>query len=340
MDQNLSVRRPQIPTQGTNARSQGPSLLKLIQLLKNTVEEMGPIRPDTEKRVESVPLTRPDRVWGKAIHFLSSPPTQHRLSSRVQNSTATSVCCLKILLPSTRNHLNNPNTIKMHSQTLLLSLAGVAAANLAGHHMAVRRELEARQTDDSFSACAEAMMSLVTDMPTPPAALTELSVTDPCSVTIPPSLESAYSSYMSEVSSWNAEHADEYSSALALCPDLPTITDSGDIAECTDSAGNSGSPTAGSSSDSDSGDAEETDSGSTSGSGSATRTGSGASAGATSTSGSSSGSGSGSSGSSNNNNNNNSNGGSSGKPSAAHRETGFVGAAVALAGFIGVVALL
>jgi cobalamin biosynthesis Mg chelatase CobN len=225
----------------------------------------------------------------------------------------------------------------MHSQTLLLSLAGVAAAQMPGH-MAVRRQLEARQTDDAgMSACAEAIAAVVTNMPTPPAALTEFAMsiteTDPCSVTVPASLSSVYESYGSALSSWSAEYADDYSSALAQCPDFATLTEGSGIdgPTCTDagSSGNSGSGSAEPTDSSDSEDAEETGSGS--GSGSATRTGS--SSGSSSTSGSNSGSGS--SGSSNNNNN-----GGTGKKNAAHRETGFAGAAVALASFLGVVALL
>jgi cobalamin biosynthesis protein CobT len=232
----------------------------------------------------------------------------------------------------------------MHSQPLLLGLAGVAAAQMPGH-MAVRRQLEARQTDDAgLSACAEAIASVVTGMPTAPAALTEFAMTmtetDPCRVTVPASLSSVYESYGSALASWSAEHADEYSSALAQCPDFATLTEGSGIdgPTCTDAgdSGNSGSPEPTGSSDDDG--AEETGSGS--GSGSATRTGS--SSGSSSTSGSNSGSGSsgGSSNNNSNNNNNDNNNGANGKKNAAHRETGFAGAAIALAGFLGVVALL
>ncbi|KAK4103398.1 hypothetical protein N658DRAFT_484351 [Parathielavia hyrcaniae] len=205
----------------------------------------------------------------------------------------------------------------MHSQTLLLSLAGVAAAG----HIQVRRDVVARQTDVDMSECAEAVMSLITDLPPVPTEFAEMTWMA-CTMTVPPALESVYSSYMSEYSSWHAENGDAFSSAMAMCPELPGVD--ADDTECTETAGdNAGGPTG--SPDSDSGDAEETGSGSESDMAAPTGTGTAAEAGASATSTAGSGSA----------------GGSGSGTSGAHRDMGIVGgAAVALAGFLGVIALL
>lgn len=221
----------------------------------------------------------------------------------------------------------------MLSQTLLIALAGTAAA-MAPRPDIVKRALEARQTDEAgMSACLDAMQSLITAMPTPPPAVDITG--DPCTFTVPKSLESAYSSYQSAITSWYTAHSSQWSSALAQCPDSDAFTSDLDSASsCTavNNSGNSGSNGDSGSKTTDSSDSQETGSSSGSGSGASSRSSSGASPTATGGS-NSSGSGSGSSSGSGNGN------GNAGK-NAAHRDTGLAGAAVAIAGVLGAVALL
>ncbi|KAL2020431.1 hypothetical protein VTK56DRAFT_8397 [Thermocarpiscus australiensis] len=209
----------------------------------------------------------------------------------------------------------------MHSHTLLLALAAAASAKLVPADIAARRDVAPRQTDgagDDFgfgggsggsgTACADTIMSLVTAMPTPAPQLTSFfaaqTVTDACSFSIPDSLSPAFNSYTSEYSSWMADHGDDFSSALSQCPEYSSLYDGGaSLPSCTQGGSDSGGNNGGD---------KTTDA---------------AGSGAT---GSSSGSGNG-----------NGNGsGSSSSGNAAPRETGFVGAAVAAAGFLGVVAAL
>lgn len=223
----------------------------------------------------------------------------------------------------------------MLSQTLLVALAGVASANMVvpSPHV-VKRAIEARQTDEAgMSACLSAMAALITDMPTAAPAVTDFFVTatgDPCSLSVPPSLKSAYSSYESAVHSWYTAHSVQWSSALAQCPDSDAFTSDLSGSSCTADSGNSGSNGGGSGSKTtDSSDSQETGSGS--GSGSKTSSGAGSAA---ATGGSGNGNGSG------NNNNNNGNGNGNAGKNAGHRDTGLAGAAVAIAGVLGAVALL
>jgi len=224
----------------------------------------------------------------------------------------------------------------MLSQTLLVALAGVASANMVvpSPHV-VKRAIEARQTDEAgMSACLSAMAALITDMPTAAPAVTDFFVTatgDPCSLSVPPSLKSAYSSYESAVHSWYTAHSVQWSSALAQCPDSDAFTSDLSGSSCTAAdSGNSGSNGGGSGSKTtDSSDSQETGSGS--GSGSKTSSGAGSAA---ATGGSGNGNGSG------NNNNNNGNGNGNAGKNAGHRDTGLAGAAVAIAGVLGAVALL
>jgi hypothetical protein len=231
----------------------------------------------------------------------------------------------------------------MISQPVLLAaLAGTAAAVAVAptpsHHIGllptpvVRREVEARQTD---AACLAAISDVYEDMPTPPSQVVDFfmsqTVTDLsafCEVTPPPSVESAMSSYVNDVSSWFNDVSDDFASALDKCPDLSSIYNS-----LTDQVG--AIPTCGSGSGGSGG------SGSGSGSGSGA-TGTGGSSGAQQTGGSNSGSGFNSAGSNSNGNNNNNNNNNNGdrRNAAAPRQVGLVGAGVALAGFlIGIIAL-
>ncbi|KAL2126650.1 hypothetical protein VTI74DRAFT_471 [Chaetomium olivicolor] len=170
-------------------------------------------------------------------------------------------------------------------------------------------------------------MSVYSSMPTPPPAVQNFLMTntqtDPCKLTMPPNVDSVYSSYLNAVSSWYNKNSDAWSSALSQCPaGYVTNTEVVEGHACTQGSGNSGNGGAKTTS------AEQTkETGSSSGSGSGSSSGSGSGSGS-----GSSGSGSGSGSSNNNNNNNNNN--NPGK-NAGHRETGFIGAAVALAGFLG-----
>ena len=169
----------------------------------------------------------------------------------------------------------------MQPQTILLALAGTAAANLVPLPAdAVKHAIKARQTDlDSANACLDAMNSVLTGMPTVgpdfakwAASQTE---TDACKVTVPASLSSVFSSHQSAASSFWAANSAAVSKALSLCPgDVASMTDSLTIPTC-EAGGSSSGP-------------------------------------------------------SNNN----------GGKNAANRQTGLAGTAVALAGFLGVVALL
>ncbi|KAJ4292880.1 hypothetical protein N0V88_005540 [Collariella sp. IMI 366227] len=209
----------------------------------------------------------------------------------------------------------------MLSQSLLLALAGTAAAyyELVPGGLAMKRDLMPRETDTPSDECLEAVQAVITLMPTSPTELNEFYATmsdggdaDPCKITYPPPVESAFSSYMSEISSWWGENSDEFSAALSKCPEgQSTEYDLQAVLTCDGSengAGGAGAATT------TSADKPAETGGSTGG----TDSGSG-------------------SGNDNNNNNNNNNGGDK---NAAHRETGFMGAAVALAGVLGAVIAL
>lgn len=233
---------------------------------------------------------------------------------------------------------DQPKPSKMLSQTLLLTLAGAATAsvNLAPvHREAVRREILARQTDEAgASACLDAMMSIATELPPPPAEYGNFIVTqtetDPCSITLPSTLEASMSSYVSVVSSWFSASSDHWSSAMSQCPDLATLTDDIDLPECTGKTDSGNTGSGGSSMTTDSPGSQETGSSSDSDSDSgSSSTGITKGNGPTATTG-------------NGNSNGTITGGNSGptETGAGHRETAFTGAAIAIAGFLGVVALL
>ncbi|KXX77999.1 hypothetical protein MMYC01_205166 [Madurella mycetomatis] len=215
----------------------------------------------------------------------------------------------------------------MISQSLLLAaLAATAAAtgpmNLHPAHQAVKRFVEARQTDGS-EACTAALMSIATDMPTPPSEIMSFAMTatetDPCSITLPPNVESAISSYAQEAQSWFSENESEFSSVMEDCPDVASIYSSASAAlesaalpTCDGGSGNNGGSDSGSSNDDNNDDSNNNGDDNTGGD-------------------------------DNEGGNDNSNSNDSGNEddeSAGARPTGFVGAAIAVAGFLGVVAVL
>jgi hypothetical protein len=174
----------------------------------------------------------------------------------------------------------------MQPQTILLALAGTAAANFVPLPAdAVKHAIKARQTDlDSANACMDAMESFLTKMPTADPSFIKWAAsqteTDACKVTVPASLSSALSSHQRAASSFWAANSAAFNKALSACPgDAASMTESFTVPTC--AAGSSG-------------------------------------------------------GGSSNSNSNNNNGGKN----AASRQTGLAGTAVALAGFLCVVALL
>jgi hypothetical protein len=133
----------------------------------------------------------------------------------------------------------------MLSQNILIALAGAAAVH------ALPNNMQARDETEDMMACASAMQTAYKGMPTPPPALMSFYVTqtqtDPCSMTLPASLQSAYSSMQSAAASWFEANGDAVSSAMEKCPDMASLTNDIQLPTCTD-AGNSGNTSGGSSS--------------------------------------------------------------------------------------------
>ena len=125
----------------------------------------------------------------------------------------------------------------MQIKTLLFALGAACAAAInedAFIHPEVRRALglEPRQTfgggalPDIPASCTTALLGLVGSLPTPPPRLASAILGDnrnPCSVTVPSSLSSSYSSYESEVKSWYSESSDDVSSAFSKCTALSSL---------------------------------------------------------------------------------------------------------------------
>ena len=222
----------------------------------------------------------------------------------------------------------------MLSQTLLLTLASTALAALAPGHLNAVRQLQARQTDGTGAgdavACATAIASIATTLPTPGPEIVSFVATytdDMCSFTVPASLSSAFKSYEGAFSSWLTANAPKLSSAIEQCPQYSTLYDGLSDASCTGATGNSGSGgsqttgASGSESTASSGSssvAPVVSSGSNIGSGSGSGSGSGAGNGTATTAATA----------------------TSTSKNAGQRETGLAGAALAFAGFLGVVAAL
>jgi hypothetical protein len=137
----------------------------------------------------------------------------------------------------------------MFAKTALLAvLVGSVAARhglLYPGALAVERDLEARQTN--AAACAEAEASIYQGLPTPPPAIVSYeathTATDPCSVTVPASLSSDFSSYESAVASWFAAHSSQIESVMSQCPQFSTPATAGSGCS-TSAAGGSGATAA------------------------------------------------------------------------------------------------
>jgi hypothetical protein len=200
----------------------------------------------------------------------------------------------------------------LHKATILGLAAAASASFVNPAHVAAN--LVARQTDASdATACISALGELITLLPTPPPeiiewALSNTAATDPCSVSIPDSIAPAVSSYQSVAISFLSAESAKISSLVSACPDASTVLGAIDQVTLTCDAG--ASKTTGST--------EATPTG-----GSATKSGSGSGSQTTGTGTAAGGSRS-----------------SSTQTAGGARETGFVGAAIAAVGFLGVVAAL
>ncbi|KAK4169916.1 hypothetical protein QBC43DRAFT_365532 [Cladorrhinum sp. PSN259] len=241
----------------------------------------------------------------------------------------------------------------MHPSSILLLAAATAATANLNHalvpaHLAAKRAIDARQTefDDSdlpapteVSACLSTLTAVLKDVPTPPAAIVSFAVTqtetDPCSVSIPNSLTSAYSSYSSALQSWFSTKSDSLTNALKVCPGYEDLVSSYEAPTCA-TAG----PSKGGSGGGKGGSDDTTTTVTTAASVPANTTKAGG-AGATTTPAASSGSGSSGSGQqqqggSNNNNSNN----NTPAQGAASSLNGLTAATVLMAGVLGVAAVL
>lgn len=148
----------------------------------------------------------------------------------------------------------------MFAQSLLLALAAATAVTANHHaplhpgHLAAKRELSARQTqtDDDTSAatsCLDGLMSIYSTLPTAPPEIVSWeeanTITDPCSISIPASISSAFSAYETAAVSWYSAHSSDLFAALSQCPELSSIAGGADTPSvCTGAAGGAatGSP--------------------------------------------------------------------------------------------------
>ncbi|KAK4210475.1 infection structure specific protein [Rhypophila decipiens] len=228
----------------------------------------------------------------------------------------------------------------MLTRSVLLAAAATAvSAELFPGHQQVKRALEARQTaggDVSMPAgaiptCIQPLFSLYSSLPTPPPEIVHLSITgnDPCApFTPPPSAAAPYSSYSSEVVSWFGEHSSEIMSAISSCPQVTALPGAGDAISSLEGSICTSTPAAGGGDDDSSSTGTESSGPEETGTDSMdhgtmshgatdaptpTGTAGGGAAGTTS---------------------------KSTAGAFAARETGFAGAAMAAAGFFGVVAML
>ncbi|KAK0714707.1 hypothetical protein B0H67DRAFT_644544 [Lasiosphaeris hirsuta] len=204
--------------------------------------------------------------------------------------------------------------------TTALAATVLAATPAFPRHLADRAALQARQTDvGSATACLDGLLSVYSTAPTPPPSFKDLSVSviDACHFTVPASLSSDFYKYESEVISWASVNEPLISSALAECPQYSSLVGQySSLADqlpgvCSTGASASGSEATATSSG---GSTAKTSGSSVVGTGLTTAkatTATGGVAGASST-----------------------------HTAAGPRETGFVGAVVAVAGLLGVVAAL
>ncbi|KAB5513086.1 hypothetical protein GE09DRAFT_637596 [Coniochaeta sp. 2T2.1] len=234
----------------------------------------------------------------------------------------------------------------MLTPSILLSLGALASLTTAQYHAAIhpglvaKRDLAARQTDtggdddsglDAATSCISDLMSVYSSLPTPPPEILSWeesnTIADPCSITVPASLSSAFSSYESQALSWFSEHSDALEDALSNCPLYSSLVPGdGDapVDVCTEGSGGrgGGGQVTTTKEEGDDDNTKITDAvgtttrttGRTTGTGTtSTPTGSGTGAGQVA---------------------------STQSGNVGPRETGFVAGAVALAGFLGVVAAL
>ncbi|KAK0645705.1 hypothetical protein B0T16DRAFT_390269 [Cercophora newfieldiana] len=194
----------------------------------------------------------------------------------------------------------------------ILGFVAAASAYANPAHVAVK--LQARQTDVAgITACASALLEFATLVPTPPPEVVswavENPITDACDweAKVPASLAPAISSYQTVALSFLSAQSSKLVSLVSICPDVSSALSV--VEQATLTCGDSGSSKTGSASASAT---AGTGSGSTPAAGGAGSTG-------TKTGGA----------------------GATGQSTAGGaRETGFVGAAIAAAGFLGVVAVL
>ncbi|KAK0627477.1 hypothetical protein B0T14DRAFT_493561 [Immersiella caudata] len=225
----------------------------------------------------------------------------------------TPLCIITSALPNniTRLFPSPTQTFKMLYKATILGFAAAASASLL-HPADAVAHIQARQTDVAgATACISALAELLTLIPTPPPEVLswalENPITDACDMTkLPESLSSAASSYQSEAVSFLVKESAKLSSIVSVCPDASSALNAIDQATLTcDAAGSTKTGSA----DTSATDAA-TKSGASSGPGSQTT---GTTGGARS---------------------------SSTQTAGGARETGFVGAAIAAVGFLGVVAAL
>lgn len=126
----------------------------------------------------------------------------------------------------------------MQSKLILAFAAAASAQNFMANPL-VRRNIDAsnlqpRQTLDADALdglsddCQSAVMDIAQSIPTPPPAVLsdalENPQTDACSLSVPSSLSSAYSSYEQQLSSWIGDNIEELVSVVGECPELASLT--------------------------------------------------------------------------------------------------------------------
>ena len=148
----------------------------------------------------------------------------------------------------------------------IISKIGEGASDIAGDIATGIDNLGTNLGD--FATCASVGAAIITSLPKAPEGVLEAvasaAVTakpdDNCYGTvIPSSLQSAYSSYESELASWYAQNSDKISSLTSVCPSIPAdYTDSlNSITPCSSAlqAASTGSSGSGSGSGNNGGDA-------------------------------------------------------------------------------------
>lgn len=143
--------------------------------------------------------------------------------------------------------------MKLTPSVVLFAASAAADIVAMPGHMAIREAIEARQTSlpsglpTGIPDCATKILSVVASAPTPPPEYIAWAASnppkDPCSITVPPNLAPAYSSYTSKASAWYAVNSAALDSALKSCPEFASSGAPGPDT-CGTSGGN-GAPPAG-----------------------------------------------------------------------------------------------